>query len=93
MGGWIIVPNFLGLRSISVEIDTNLCSLQEEIKHRANVIYELIQENANCIDLTEIEVISSNDFYLSTTRIGRNVGKCVNETHSDQSAIGAGLWV
>jgi hypothetical protein len=60
----------LGLRSISVEIDTNLCSLQEEIKRRANVIYELIQENANCIDLTKLKLSHPMIFISAQPELG-----------------------
>jgi len=60
----------LGLRSISVEIDTSLCSLQEEIKHKANIIYELIQENAVYVNLLKLKLSNPIIFISAQPELG-----------------------
>ena len=60
----------VGLRSISVEIDASLCSLQEEIKHNANVIYELIEENAACINFLKLNLFNPIFFISAQPELG-----------------------
>jgi 16S rRNA A1518/A1519 N6-dimethyltransferase RsmA/KsgA/DIM1 with predicted DNA glycosylase/AP lyase activity len=55
-GRLIYCGSILGLNAVGIEIDKNLCDLQNEISISSNVKYKIINGDSNSIDYTKFEL-------------------------------------
>lgn len=55
-GRLIFCGSILGLNSIGVEIDKDLCDLQNKISNSSNVKYEVINGDSNSIDYSQFKL-------------------------------------
>jgi hypothetical protein len=55
-GRLIFCGSILGLNSVGVEIDKDLCDLQNKISNSSNVKYEVINEDSNSVDYSQFKL-------------------------------------
>jgi hypothetical protein len=61
-GRLIFCGTILGLNSVGVEIDKDLCDLQNKISNFSNVKYEVINGDSNSIDYSQFKLENTNIF-------------------------------
>jgi hypothetical protein len=55
-GRLIFCGSILGLNSVGIEIDKDLCDLQNKISNSSNVKYEVINEDSNSVDYSQFKL-------------------------------------
>ena len=72
-GRLIFCGSILGLNSIGVEIDKDLCDLQNEISLSSNVKYKVINGDSNSIDYTQFELENAVIFISALPELGEMI--------------------
>ena len=72
-GRLIFCGSILGLNSIGVEIDKDLCDLQNKISNSSNVKYEVINGDSNSIDYTQLELENTMIFISALPESGEMI--------------------
>jgi hypothetical protein len=72
-GRLIFCGSILGLNSIGVEIDKDLCDLQNEISSLSNVKYKVINGDSNSIDYSQFELENTIIFISALPELGEMI--------------------
>jgi 16S rRNA A1518/A1519 N6-dimethyltransferase RsmA/KsgA/DIM1 with predicted DNA glycosylase/AP lyase activity len=70
-GRLIFCGSILGLNSIGVEIDKDLCDLQNEISISSNVKYKVINGDSNSIDYSQFKLENTIIFICALPELGK----------------------
>jgi hypothetical protein len=72
-GRLIYCGSILGLNAVGIEIDKNLCDLQNEISISSNVKYKIINGDSNSIDYTKFELEKTMIFISALPELGEMI--------------------
>lgn len=72
-GRLIYCGSIIGLNSIGVEIDKELCNLQNEISNSSKVKYEVINSDSNSIDYSQFRMENTMIFISALPELGEMI--------------------